>query len=215
MNSPQGPRRGRLRRRPCIRRSMRVPASACRGCAAGASRSPASFWTTRRSAATMPVHDGSFRTAVRPSPEGIAFPIASYDRRLRLAAEGIERQIADQAIADWRMALRDAAGRLNSEGTQMPRNAPAEPELHLPLATFDDALGRRIIDTHIWAVREGLRGADGLRSVRRLLPAPGDRRDAAVARACRDGDACIRNGTAMATPGGATSTPSSPSIMTA
>ena len=25
--------------------------------------------------------------------------------------------------------------------------------------TFDDALGRRIIDTHIWAVREGLRGA--------------------------------------------------------
>ena len=26
--------------------------------------------------------------------------------------------------------------------------------------TFDDALGRRIVDTHIWAVREGLRGAD-------------------------------------------------------
>src|SRR5690242_11880650 len=25
--------------------------------------------------------------------------------------------------------------------------------------TFDDALGRRIIDTHVWAVREGLRGA--------------------------------------------------------
>ncbi|MBV9286679.1 MAG: adenylate/guanylate cyclase domain-containing protein [Hyphomicrobiales bacterium] len=28
-----------------------------------------------------------------------------------------------------------------------------------PLPTFDNALGRRIIDTHIWAVREGLRGA--------------------------------------------------------
>jgi adenylate cyclase len=28
------------------------------------------------------------------------------------------------------------------------------------LRTFDDALGRRIVDTHIWAVREGLRGAD-------------------------------------------------------
>ena len=41
----------------------------------------------------------------------------------------------------------------------MPRNAPAEPELHLPLATFDGALGRRIIETHIWAVRQGLRGA--------------------------------------------------------
>ena len=26
--------------------------------------------------------------------------------------------------------------------------------------TFDDALGRRIVDTHIWAVRAGLRGAD-------------------------------------------------------
>ena len=26
--------------------------------------------------------------------------------------------------------------------------------------TFDDLLGRRIVDMHIWAVREGLRGAD-------------------------------------------------------
>jgi adenylate cyclase len=30
----------------------------------------------------------------------------------------------------------------------------------LQLSTFDDALGRRIIDTHIWAVREGLKGAE-------------------------------------------------------
>ena len=30
----------------------------------------------------------------------------------------------------------------------------------LRLRTFDDALGRRIVDTHIWAVQEGLRGAD-------------------------------------------------------
>ena len=30
----------------------------------------------------------------------------------------------------------------------------------LRLTTFDDELGRRIIETHIWAVREGLRGAD-------------------------------------------------------
>jgi adenylate cyclase len=30
----------------------------------------------------------------------------------------------------------------------------------LQLRTFDDALGRRIVDTHVWAVREGLRGAD-------------------------------------------------------
>ena len=30
----------------------------------------------------------------------------------------------------------------------------------LKLQTFDDELGRRIIETHIWAVREGLRGAD-------------------------------------------------------
>lgn len=29
----------------------------------------------------------------------------------------------------------------------------------LPVTTFDNELGRRIIDTHIWAVREGLRGA--------------------------------------------------------
>jgi len=29
----------------------------------------------------------------------------------------------------------------------------------LRLSTFDDALGQRIIETHIWAVREGLRGA--------------------------------------------------------
>ena len=29
----------------------------------------------------------------------------------------------------------------------------------LRLSTFDDALGQRIIETHVWAVREGLRGA--------------------------------------------------------
>ncbi|HEY1942107.1 MAG TPA: adenylate/guanylate cyclase domain-containing protein [Roseiarcus sp.] len=33
---------------------------------------------------------------------------------------------------------------------------PSEPR---PLPRFDDALGRRIVETHIWAVREGLRGA--------------------------------------------------------
>jgi adenylate cyclase len=36
----------------------------------------------------------------------------------------------------------------------------AEALARLQVATFDDALGRRIIETHIWAVREGLRGAD-------------------------------------------------------
>jgi adenylate cyclase len=35
---------------------------------------------------------------------------------------------------------------------------PADLLDELKLQTFDDALGRRIIDTHIWAVREGLRG---------------------------------------------------------
>lgn len=37
--------------------------------------------------------------------------------------------------------------------------APDAPPFQVPLATFDDALGRRIIETHIWAVREGLEGA--------------------------------------------------------
>ena len=41
----------------------------------------------------------------------------------------------------------------------MPPDASADLLADLRLATFDDALGRRIIDTHIWAVREGLRGA--------------------------------------------------------
>ena len=41
----------------------------------------------------------------------------------------------------------------------MPPNDPADLLSQIRLATFDDALGRRIIDTHIWAVREGLRGA--------------------------------------------------------
>ena len=36
---------------------------------------------------------------------------------------------------------------------------PADLLSQLRLTTFDDALGRRIIETHIWAVREGLRGA--------------------------------------------------------
>jgi len=36
---------------------------------------------------------------------------------------------------------------------------PPDLREQLRLSTFDDALGQRIIDTHIWAVREGLRGA--------------------------------------------------------
>ncbi|HEX9168489.1 MAG TPA: adenylate/guanylate cyclase domain-containing protein [Roseiarcus sp.] len=41
-----------------------------------------------------------------------------------------------------------------------PPDAASEALTRLQVATFDDALGRRIIETHIWAVREGLRGAD-------------------------------------------------------
>jgi adenylate cyclase len=41
-----------------------------------------------------------------------------------------------------------------------PPDDAAEALARLQVATFDDALGRRIIETHIWAVREGLRGAD-------------------------------------------------------
>jgi adenylate cyclase len=42
----------------------------------------------------------------------------------------------------------------------MPPDSPNDTLSELQLRTFDDALGRRIVDTHIWAVREGLRGAD-------------------------------------------------------
>src|SRR5208282_3276727 len=41
----------------------------------------------------------------------------------------------------------------------MPPDDPADLLAELKLQTFDDALGRRIIETHIWAVRAGLRGA--------------------------------------------------------
>ena len=40
--------------------------------------------------------------------------------------------------------------------------APASPRdtsLPVPVQTFDDALGRRIVAMHIWAVTHGLRGA--------------------------------------------------------
>ncbi len=43
----------------------------------------------------------------------------------------------------------------------MHPDAPADLLSQLGLETFDDALGRRIVETHIWAVREGLRGAAG------------------------------------------------------
>ena len=42
----------------------------------------------------------------------------------------------------------------------MSSDGGQEPITELRLSTFDDALRRRIIETHIWAVREGLRGAD-------------------------------------------------------
>jgi len=41
----------------------------------------------------------------------------------------------------------------------MQPDDPADLLAELKVQTFDDALGRRIIETHIWAVREGLRGA--------------------------------------------------------
>ena len=41
----------------------------------------------------------------------------------------------------------------------MPLDETAEAISRLQLSTFDDALGHRIIGTHMWAVREGLRGA--------------------------------------------------------
>ncbi len=41
----------------------------------------------------------------------------------------------------------------------MQPDVPADLLAELKLQTFDGALGRRIIETHIWAVREGLRGA--------------------------------------------------------
>ena len=43
----------------------------------------------------------------------------------------------------------------------MDPDSPGAPQPELPRPTFDDLLGRRIIETHIWAVREGLRGATG------------------------------------------------------
>jgi adenylate cyclase len=42
----------------------------------------------------------------------------------------------------------------------MPPDDPGDTLSQLQHRTFDDALGRRIIDMHIWAVREGVRGAD-------------------------------------------------------
>jgi adenylate cyclase len=41
----------------------------------------------------------------------------------------------------------------------MPQDRRDDALSQLQHRTFDDALGRRIIDRHIWAVREGLRGA--------------------------------------------------------
>lgn len=41
----------------------------------------------------------------------------------------------------------------------MQPDGPADDITQLRLRTSDDQLGRRIIETHIWAVREGLRGA--------------------------------------------------------
>jgi adenylate cyclase len=41
----------------------------------------------------------------------------------------------------------------------MKSDVPATPEPQLYVQTFDAPLGRRVIETHIWAVREGLRGA--------------------------------------------------------
>ena len=64
-------------------------------------------------------------------------------------------------------------------------------------------------DAHLGGAR-GTARRHRLRPVRRLLPAPGGRRRRCGGRMWR-WRRCIRNGAATATPGGATSTPSSPS----
>ena len=70
----------------------------------------------------------------------------------------------------------------------MPQNDPADILAQLRLTTFGGELGRRIIETHIWAVREGLRSAaaydlfDGYCQRLVVHGAP------AVASACSDGD---------------------------
>ncbi len=55
-------------------------------------------------------------------------------------------------------ALALAGGRAAGETRLMPPDDPADIVAQLGLS-FDGELGRRIIETHIWAVREGLRGA--------------------------------------------------------
>jgi adenylate cyclase len=45
----------------------------------------------------------------------------------------------------------------------MPPDEQVDALSELQVRTFDDELGRRIIEMHIWAVREGLRGADAYR----------------------------------------------------
>ncbi len=52
-----------------------------------------------------------------------------------------------------------APGNTASEKRPMQPDDPADLLAQLGLTTFDSELGRRIIETHIWAVREGLRGA--------------------------------------------------------
>jgi len=47
----------------------------------------------------------------------------------------------------------------HNEGPVMQSNVPAAIEVQGETLSFDGPVGRRIIDTHMWAVREGLRGA--------------------------------------------------------
>jgi len=67
-------------------------------------------------------------------------------------------------VAACRLRRPRRGGRLarrrdRSESRRMPPDDPADLLSQLQLTTFDGELGRRIIETHIWAVREGLHGA--------------------------------------------------------
>jgi adenylate cyclase len=54
---------------------------------------------------------------------------------------------------------RPLAEACKDETLLMPPEDPADILSQLPISTFDDELGHRIIEMHIWAVRAGLRGA--------------------------------------------------------
>ena len=116
----------------------------------GRTSSPA--WTHCESPIADREHEPAAHDVLRRAPQDAEPPNAAP--LVPRPTEGWRVEIFLSAVS-----ARSVLAGAKCESDPMHPDDPADPLSQFQRKTFDDAFGHRIIETHIWAVREGLRGA--------------------------------------------------------